>query len=113
MIYTLQKIHELLSKLNFTSIEIKALHSLPSWARGVLVMVSGYVQMQEYNGRRQFVQTFFLAPQEKGYFVLNDILHLLDEETTLQPSTDILGHNNYDSRSNVPNHHTQDPGMIL
>lgn len=30
------------------------------------------------------MQTFFLAPQEKGYFVLNDIFHFIDEEIIYQ-----------------------------
>lgn len=29
--------------------------------------------------RRKFTQTFFLAPQDKGYFVLNDIFRYVDE----------------------------------
>ncbi|KAI4341585.1 hypothetical protein MLD38_026293 [Melastoma candidum] len=31
------------------------------------------------NLRRKFTQSFFLAPQDKGYFVLNDIFRYLDE----------------------------------
>ncbi|ONK79567.1 uncharacterized protein A4U43_C01F7690 [Asparagus officinalis] len=107
------EIHSLLSDLSFTSIEIKTLHAQASWGRGVLVMVSGFVQMKDYGGRRKFVQTFFLAPQEKGYFVLNDIFHLLDEETTVQPCDDILDHNNYDTSSKMVNHHMQDPGYTV
>ena len=29
--------------------------------------------------RRKFTQTFFLAPQEKGYFVLNDVFRYIEE----------------------------------
>ena len=35
--------------------------------------------------RRNFVQTFFLAVQEKGYFVLNDLFRYLPEPTSAQP----------------------------
>jgi hypothetical protein len=45
---------------------------------GVLVMVSGSLSTKS-TGKRNFTQTFFLAPQEKGYFVLNDIFRYLDE----------------------------------
>ena len=30
-------------------------------------------------GKRNFVQTFFLAVQERGYFVLNDVFRYLAE----------------------------------
>lgn len=58
-------------------------------------MVSGFLQAKEYGRRKQFAQTFFLAPQEKGYFVLNDILYFIHEEE--------LHHGNFDSKLNVPN----------
>ena len=37
---------------------------------------------------RKFIQTFFLAPQEKGYFVLNDYFHFVDQEQ-VQPAQGI------------------------
>lgn len=98
--------------LNFTEIEIKTIHSLASWNGGVLVMVSGSVQTKDFNGRRKFVQTFFLAPQEKGYFVLNDIFHFLDIEQTHQHSTTILAHRNFDTKLNATNP-LPEPGMLF
>ncbi|KAL0418611.1 UNVERIFIED_CONTAM: Nuclear transport factor 2 [Sesamum radiatum] len=80
------KIHQLLMSLNFTGIEIKTINSLESWNGGVLVVVTGSVKSRDYNGWRKFVQTFFLAPQEKGYFVLNDMFHFVDEELVHQTS---------------------------
>ncbi|KAK6122914.1 hypothetical protein DH2020_043338 [Rehmannia glutinosa] len=74
------QIHQLIMSLDYTGIEIKTAHSLESWNGGVLVMVSGSVHVKGFNGRKKFVETFFLAPQEKGYFVLNDIFHYVDEE---------------------------------
>ncbi|KAF7804599.1 putative G3BP-like protein isoform X1 [Senna tora] len=74
-----QQIHALVMSLNFTSIEIKTINSLDSWDGGVLVMVSGFIKIKDISGRRKFVQSFFLAPQEKGYFVLNDIFHFIDD----------------------------------
>ncbi|XP_074577764.1 nuclear transport factor 2-like isoform X2 [Curcuma longa] len=82
------QIHHLVMCLNFKGIEIKSAHSLESLNGGVLVMVSGYVQLEDYNIRRKFVQTFFLAPQEEGYYILNDIFHFLEEEHIYeQPAT--------------------------
>ena len=31
------------------------------------------------NLKRKFTQSFFLAPQDKGYFVLNDVFRYVDE----------------------------------
>ncbi|GMP90563.1 hypothetical protein CsSME_00041630 [Camellia sinensis var. sinensis] len=78
------QIHSLIMSLNFTGIEIKTINSLESWTGGVLVVVSGSVKAKDFGGRRKFVQTFLLAPQEKGYFVLNDIFHLINEDVVHQ-----------------------------
>lgn len=59
-------------------------------------MVSGSVKTKEFGRRRKFVQTFFLAPQEKGYFVLNDIFHFLDEEPVYQHPAPLLSENKFD-----------------
>ncbi|KAL5990336.1 hypothetical protein ACLOJK_011234 [Asimina triloba] len=95
------QIHQLVMSLNFTGIEIKTAHSLDSWNGGVLVMVYGSVQTKDSNSRRKFVQTFFLAPQEKGYYVLNDIFHFLEDEQILQNPAVILTHGNYESNPNA------------
>ncbi|KAH9544765.1 hypothetical protein CY35_12G012600 [Sphagnum magellanicum] len=58
--------------------EIKTVDSQDSLMGGVLVMVSGSLSNQS-TGKRNFTQSFFLAPQEKGYFVLNDIFRYVDE----------------------------------
>lgn len=53
---------------------------------GVIVGVTGYLTGSD-NVERNFYQTFFLAPQEKGYYVLNDFLHFTDphKSSTLLP----------------------------
>lgn len=58
--------------------EIKTVDSQDSHEGGVIVMVTGSLSSKT-SGKRNFVQTFFLAPQEKGYFVLNDVFRYLDE----------------------------------
>ncbi|KAG8380983.1 hypothetical protein BUALT_Bualt06G0073200 [Buddleja alternifolia] len=106
------QIHQLTMSLNYTGIEIKTAHSLESWNAGVLVMVSGSVNVKDFNGRKKFVETFFLAPQEKGYFVLNDIFHYVDEEQILQHPIAYLPRSTLDSnlhssatiREQVPNY---------
>ncbi|XP_011627063.1 putative G3BP-like protein isoform X1 [Amborella trichopoda] len=104
----MMQIHRLIMSLNFTGIEIKTAHSLDSWNGGVLVMVSGSVHLKDSNSRRKFVQTFFLAPQEKGYFVLNDIFHFLEDDQILQsPAAAMLAHTNYDSQLNASTSHQE------
>ena len=83
--------------LNYTGVEIKTAHSLESWNGGILVMVSGSVLIKNFSGMRQFVQTFFLAPQEKGYFVLNDIFHFIDDGPPHQHPVAYLSQSNVDS----------------
>ncbi|CAK9139559.1 unnamed protein product [Ilex paraguariensis] len=95
------QIHTLIMSLNYTGIEIKTAHSLESWNGGVLVMVSGSVLIKDYNGRRKFVQTFFLAPQEKGYFVLNDIFHFIEDEPIHQLPAAYFTQSNLDSKENA------------
>ncbi|KAL8259013.1 hypothetical protein R6Q59_026966 [Mikania micrantha] len=76
------QIHTLIQSLHFSGIEIKTINSLESWSQGIVVVVSGSVRSKLFNGWRKFVQTFFLAPQEKGYFVMNDIFHFVSDEVT-------------------------------
>ncbi|KAK8571944.1 hypothetical protein V6N13_047571 [Hibiscus sabdariffa] len=95
------QIHALVMSLNFTGIEIKTAYSLESWNGGVLVMVSGTVQVKDFNSRRKFVQTFFLAPQDKGYFLLNDIFHYIDEEQIHQHPAVLLAQHNLDLKLNA------------
>ncbi|KAH0854966.1 hypothetical protein HID58_024540 [Brassica napus] len=76
---TLLHIHNMVMSLNFTAIEVKTINSVESWEGGVLVAISGSVKTKEFINRRSFMHTFFLAPQEKGYFVLNDIFQFIDE----------------------------------
>ncbi|CAA2998125.1 G3BP isoform X2 [Olea europaea subsp. europaea] len=104
------EIHQMITSLNFTGIEIKTINSLDSWNRGVLVVVSGSVKSRDFSGWRKFVQTFFLAPQEKGYFVLNDIFHLLDEEAPDQLPPSAVLEQEHDYQPAISTHHPELPG---
>ncbi|XP_076901906.1 nuclear transport factor 2-like [Bidens hawaiensis] len=75
-------IHTLLQSLHFSGIEIETINSSESWSGGIIVVVSGAVKSNCFLGLRKFVQTFFLAPQEKDYFVINDIFHFVSDEVT-------------------------------
>lgn len=97
----LLEIHTLITSLNFTEIEIKTINSLESLNGGVLVMVSGSVKAKHVSGRRKFMQTFFLAPQEKGYFVLNDIFQFVEEESIHHHLESVISENKVDSQINA------------
>ncbi|GAB4851337.1 hypothetical protein Ancab_030730 [Ancistrocladus abbreviatus] len=96
------QIHALVMSLRFTAIEIKTAHSLQSWNGGVVVMVTGSAQIRDFSVRKKFAQTFFLAPQEKGYFVLNDIFHFIDEEQIHPYPAAFLATNNLSPLSPSP-----------
>lgn len=85
-----QQINKLIMSLDFTGIEIKAINSLESWSGGVLVVVSGSAKSLKFRGRKKFMQTLLLAPQEEGYFILNDIFHFLSIEAIHQHPTSVL-----------------------
>lgn len=62
--------------------EITTIDSQESYNGGVLVLVTGYLTGND-NLRQKFTQTFFLAPQDKGYFVLNDVFRYVDDTKQL------------------------------
>lgn len=49
-----------------------------SYSGGVIVLVTGYLTGKD-NLRLKFTQSFFLAPQDTGYFVLNDVFRYVDD----------------------------------
>ena len=59
--------------------EIDTADAQESHERGVIVLVPGRLTGKD-NVRKKFSQTFFLAPQDKGYFVLNDVFRFLEEK---------------------------------
>ncbi|KAL3850422.1 hypothetical protein ACJIZ3_012304 [Penstemon smallii] len=79
---TMQAINEKIVSLNYGDFraEIKSVDSQESFNGGVHVLVTGYLTGKD-NTTRNFAQTFFLAPQDKGYFVLNDVFRYVDSVT--------------------------------
>ncbi|ONK73758.1 uncharacterized protein A4U43_C04F34970 [Asparagus officinalis] len=77
---TLQAINDKIMSMDFGGFmaEIKTVDSQDSVNGGVLVLVTGYLTGKD-NVRRNFTQSFFLATQDKGYFVLNDIFRYVEE----------------------------------
>ncbi|CAN6225987.1 unnamed protein product [Urochloa humidicola] len=71
---TINDIKKQLLSTDFTDclIELETVDSQPSHVDGVLILVVGYSTIDAV--KRKFTQSFFLAPQGSGYFVLNDML---------------------------------------
>lgn len=66
---------------------IKTVDAQESLGGGVIVLVTGYLIGKD-NVKRDFIQTFFLATQDKGYYVLNDIFRYV-EDADLQEDQDL------------------------
>ncbi|KAM3213357.1 hypothetical protein ACQJBY_066001 [Aegilops geniculata] len=71
--------HFVSTYLKGCSMQIDNVDSQPSHEGGVLVLVSGSFTVPDAMKRR-FTQSFFLAPQKGGYFVLNDVLRYIPVE---------------------------------
>ncbi|XP_019093232.1 PREDICTED: ras GTPase-activating protein-binding protein 2-like isoform X2 [Camelina sativa] len=83
---TMQAINDKILSLKYEdyTAEIETADAQESHERGVIVLVTGRLTGND-NVRKKFSQTFFLAPQDKGYFVLNDVFRFLEEkEVTTQ-----------------------------
>ncbi|MCL7037227.1 hypothetical protein MKW94_021231 [Papaver nudicaule] len=63
--------------------EIKTADAQYSHKDGVIVLVTGSLFGKDRIGRK-FTQSFFLAPQEKGYYVRNDVFRYVDEGQVLK-----------------------------
>ncbi|KAJ7974306.1 ras GTPase-activating protein-binding protein 2-like [Quillaja saponaria] len=82
---TMQGINEKILSLNFKEFkaEIKTADAQKSYEEGVTVLVTGCLTGKD-NLRRKFAQSFFLAPQDGGYFVLNDVFRYVEDEEPLE-----------------------------
>jgi hypothetical protein len=83
-----QDINEKILSFNYKDYkaEIKTADAQDSHEKGVIVLVTGCLTGKD-NLRRIFTQTFFLAPQDKGYFVLNDVFRYVEENELLQTNS--------------------------
>lgn len=91
ILFTLvQAINDKILSLNYEdcTAEIKTADAQESYEKGVIVLVTGCLTGKD-NVKKKFTQTFFLAPQDKGYFVLNDVLRFVGENESL-PNNSVL-----------------------
>ncbi|KAM0877714.1 hypothetical protein ACQ4PT_035321 [Festuca glaucescens] len=82
---TMEAINEKITSMDIARAEIKGVDAQDSLCGGVTVLVTGHLTGKD-DVCREFVQSFFLAPQEKGYFVLNDILRYVGQGEATAPS---------------------------
>ncbi|XP_061365973.1 nuclear transport factor 2-like [Gastrolobium bilobum] len=77
---TMKGINEKIISLNYKEFkaEIKTADAQKSHEQGVTVLVTGCLTGKD-NLRRNFAQSFFLAPQDNGYFVLNDVFRYVED----------------------------------
>ncbi|KAF8627350.1 hypothetical protein AX15_004420 [Amanita polypyramis BW_CC] len=80
--YGQHEIHQKITSIGFQDCKV-FIHSVDAQSSangGIIIQVIG--EMSNHGEPwRKFVQTFFLAEQPNGYFVLNDIFRFLKEET--------------------------------
>ncbi|XP_015579926.1 nuclear transport factor 2 isoform X1 [Ricinus communis] len=109
---TMQGINEKILSLNFQDYkaEIKTADAQKSYKEGVTVLVTGCL-MGKDNLKRKFAQSFFLAPQDNGYFVLNDVFRYVEDNEPLE-SHPVNGSNNTPTVPSIPDSepsHVPDP----
>ncbi|XP_020571961.1 ras GTPase-activating protein-binding protein 1-like [Phalaenopsis equestris] len=77
---SLQEINEKILSMDYSEFraQIKTVDAQESLNGGVIVLVTGYLFGKD-NVKRDFTQTFFLATQDSGYYVLNDIFRYVEE----------------------------------
>lgn len=83
---TMKGINEKILSLNFKEFkaEIKTADAQKSHKEGVTVLVTGCLTGKD-NLRRKFAQSFFLAPQDNGFFVLNDVFRYVEDPEPSEP----------------------------
>ncbi|CAJ2657514.1 unnamed protein product [Trifolium pratense] len=76
---TTAEIDKKIQSFDYTSyrIEVLSVDAQPSYNSGVVVVVTGCLTGTD-NVKRKFAQSFFLAPQDKGFYVLNDVFRYVD-----------------------------------
>lgn len=86
---TMDAINSKILSLNYDEFkaEIKSVDSQESLNGGVNVLVTGYLTGKD-NVLRKFTQSFFLAPQDKGYFVLNDMFRYIENANPSEGNSD-------------------------
>ncbi|GLJ56811.1 hypothetical protein SUGI_1261130 [Cryptomeria japonica] len=79
--------NNIVSSLNEgNAVKIGTVDSQEAYNESYIILVTGIILGHE-NVERKFAQSFFLAPQERGYFVLNDAFRYLEESQYSEDKT--------------------------
>ncbi|ONI31024.1 hypothetical protein PRUPE_1G288100 [Prunus persica] len=105
---TLQDINSMILSLDYNNCHLQILSADYQFSLngGVIILVTGHLTGKD-NVQRKFTQTFFLAPQDTGFFVLNDIFKYVDgvvENIVVDQSTP--------EASLAPNHVVTEPSVV-
>ncbi|XWS64178.1 hypothetical protein CRYUN_Cryun06bG0164100 [Craigia yunnanensis] len=94
---TVKDINELILSSDYQSYkaEISFADAQFSYANGVFVVVTGSLIGKD-DVRRKFTQSFFLAPQEGGYYVLNDVFRYVDDKEPVGVANNDVDENTQD-----------------
>ncbi|XP_022773758.1 putative G3BP-like protein isoform X2 [Durio zibethinus] len=107
---TMQGINEKILSLDYTNhkAEINTADAQKSYKEGVTLLVTGCLTGTD-NLKRKFAQSFFLAPQDNGYFVLNDVFRYVEDGEPLEKHNV----NGVHDAPRVPSTPEPDPGTAL
>jgi len=100
-----QEIHKTITELGFhdCKVLVSNVDSLASLNGGIIIQVLG--EMSNKGGpSKKFAQTFFLAEQPKGFYVLNDIFRFLKDEVEPDYDGDEVEEINHQQNHFVPEH---------
>ncbi|KAD3338423.1 hypothetical protein E3N88_33944 [Mikania micrantha] len=91
MTTTMDAINSKILSLNYDEFraEIKSVDAQESLSEGVNVLVTGFLTGKD-NVLKKFTQSFFLAPQDNGYFVLNDMFRYMDDANHNDENSDLI-----------------------
>nr|GMD75428.1 putative G3BP-like protein [Ipomoea batatas] len=85
---TMKGINDMIMSSSYknSEVQVKSIHAQDSLQGSILLVVTGNLIGKDNEVTRNFSHTFLLARQERGFFVLNDILRFLDKPPHSPPS---------------------------
>ncbi|KAL4066986.1 hypothetical protein V8B97DRAFT_1978897 [Scleroderma yunnanense] len=108
-----QEIHHKITSIGFQDCKV-FIHSVDAQSSangGIIIQVIG--EMSNHGDPwKKFVQTFFLAEQPNGYFVLNDIFRFLKEESTEDDLSEADGTDPTSEEQPTPEQLTAEPVIV-
>ncbi|XP_074583111.1 nuclear transport factor 2-like isoform X2 [Curcuma longa] len=98
---TIEAIDQKVLSRELGTVEIKTVDAQESFEGGVTVLVAGYLTGSNYV-KKDFIQSFFLAPQENGFYVFNDVFRVVERESHHQEQQNFLDDHDVTEDQTVP-----------